>query len=157
MKHSGSARVILGTAVVAISIMAAKTALPAIPLQTAVLASSIGLALIFLLFRSDARRRRGMISRAEAARMQDAAVPEMSDPDAIRRRLEGRRLPQFSVAAKPQGLSGTSATTRPGAPLAATTPVLELVEPVDEVDMVLDLTRSMELGQQPAAIARPAS
>ncbi|HEX2794665.1 MAG TPA: hypothetical protein VHN58_09585 [Croceicoccus sp.] len=148
MKHSGSARVILGTALVALSIMAAKTAVPAIPIQTTVLASTIGLVLIFLLFRSDARRRREL-----AARMKAAAMPDVTDPDTIRRRLEDRPLPQFSVATGPHGPSGISPAAPHRAPMAAT-PVLELVE---EVGTVLDLTRAMELNEQPAAIARPAN
>ncbi|MDR7103427.1 hypothetical protein [Croceicoccus sp. BE223] len=150
MTHSGSARVILGTAVVALSIMAAKTALPAIPMQTTVLASAIGMVLIFLLYRSDAHRRRQM-----AARTDRPAVPEASDPDTIRRRMEDRPVPQFRL--------GKEAPALPTAP-AAERSVLELVREVrDERSAgaapaaVFELTPAMERIADDPMRAWPAS
>lgn len=150
MTHSGSARVILGTAVVALSIMAAKTALPAIPMQTTLLASAIGMVLIFLLYRSDAHRRREL-----AARIDRPAVAEASDPDTIRRRMEDRPVPQFSLGKETPAIP---------VPPAADRSVLELVREVrDERSAgpapaaVFELTPAMEHVANDPIQARPAS
>ncbi|WP_066552440.1 DUF1963 domain-containing protein [Croceicoccus bisphenolivorans] len=135
MKQSGSVRIILLTTLVAASIMAAKTFVPAIPLGTTVVAAALGLALIFSLFRSDARTRRGI-----AVEQQQASAPDarQMDSDAIRRRLEGRPVPQVSPGPLTRDMSATAATGSADGPIendwpeaapAASNdaPVLELV------------------------------
>lgn len=169
MKHVGSTRVILGSTLVAVSIVAAKTVMPTIPIQTTVLASSIGLALIFLLFRSDARRR-----RENDAAMQPAAVAEVLDPDAIRRRLEQRPVPQVSTSLLARDMRAGVADAdmwRPAEPWSqpvasnplpprAEPPVLELVPPAwqpeadfaDADEPILELTETMEMAPHPVEL-----
>lgn len=97
MAHSDSVRVIGATAIVAGSIVAVKTLVPAIPLSTTVMAAIFGLALIFLMLRSDALRRKPTIEPQPA---DDAAAP---DGEAIRHRLETRPLPQISAGPLSRG------------------------------------------------------
>lgn len=109
MAHSDSVRVIGATAIVAGSIIAVKTLVPAIALSTTVMAAIFGLVLIFSLFRSDALRRKQSV---DAHRSDDTLT---MDGDAIRHRLETRPLPQVSA--------GPLSRSAP--------PVLELTEVVE--------------------------
>lgn len=109
MAYSDSVRVIGATAIVAGSIVAVKTLVPAIPLSTTVMAAIFGLALIFSLLRSDALRRK---PRVEAHAADEAAA---LDGEALRQRLETRPLPQISAGPLSQGAA----------------PVLELTDVID--------------------------
>ncbi|MBS7668569.1 DUF1963 domain-containing protein [Croceicoccus gelatinilyticus] len=153
MKQAGSVRIILIATIVAGSIVALKTALPQIPLSTTILASCIGLALIFLLYRSEQQRRR---EEADST-LQTASAPMRDlNPASIRERLENRPLPQVSpppMARDMQGAMEPPAYASPAPQPAYSTrppepPVLELVgdfaaeeEPVAEAEApVLELS-----------------
>ncbi|GGD30189.1 DUF1963 domain-containing protein [Croceicoccus pelagius] len=153
MKQAGSVRIILIATIVAGSIVALKTILPQIPLSTTILASFIGFALIFLLYRSEQQRRReGADSTLQTA---NATVRDLN-PASIRARLENRPLPQVSPPPMARDMQGAmeppayappvpqpAYSTRPPEP-----PVLELVgefaveeEPVAEAEPpVLELS-----------------
>ncbi|WP_170234830.1 DUF1963 domain-containing protein [Croceicoccus sediminis] len=134
MKQAGSVRIIMIAAIVAGSIVAFKTALPQIPLSTTILASCIGLALIFLLYRSDLRRRR----EDAGTEMQLAGAPARDlNPASIRARLENRPLPQVSPPPMARDMQGAAKVPAPAytpppsqpvpLPRSPETPVLELV------------------------------
>lgn len=145
MKQAGSVRIIMIAGIVAGSIVAFKTALPQIPLTTTILASCIGLALIFLLYRSDLRRRR----EDAGTGMQLAGAPARDlNPASIRARLENRPLPQVSPPPMARDMQGAAKAPAPAytpprpAPLPRTPepPVLELVSDfVDEEPPLAEL------------------
>ncbi|RVQ68991.1 hypothetical protein EKN06_01895 [Croceicoccus ponticola] len=153
MKHAGATRVILATALVASSIMAMKTVMPSLPLSGTVIAATIGLVLIFSLYRSDALRRREI-----ALEMTLSAMPsEPMTSDAIRHRMETRPLPQI----RPGPLTREASSSQSLAPVQATKsaagtanyPALELVQCSEDVakdsQSVLELTDFMALVAEP--------
>ncbi|MBB3990741.1 hypothetical protein [Croceicoccus naphthovorans] len=133
MKEAGSARIILATAGIALSIMAVKTVLPAIPLIATVLASVLGLALIFSLYRSDSRTRRAASMRLATSEVE---LPTDADSPAIRARMETRPLPQIAP--------GPLTRVAPDAEKAAEPCTRDRVKAA-QADAVLDLTPDMAL------------
>lgn len=168
MKQTGSLRVFLATALVASSIVAMKVVMPSTPLGATIVASAIGLALIFSLHRSDARRRRELA--AETASAPVAQAP--GDSNSIRRRLEGRPVPQVSPGPLSRDMNGIpdadpiftppaygqDGPSYPDAPYTRPeSPVLELVQPADDFptaeapafEPVLELSENADWIDQP--------
>ena len=126
MQQTGSIKAIGAAGLVALSIIAMKTALPIMPLSTTVLAAIFGLALIASFYWSDIRRRR----KAALAAAETADLP--MDSTTIRGRLEGRPLPQVRPGPLSRGWEPAPAKSL----AAPETPTLELVrgeEPVFEL------------------------
>lgn len=150
MKQSGSVRIMAVTALIAAAIIAAKTLMPTIPLVTTVMSAAMGLVLIFSLYRSDLRRARASGAREAADGGQGEAEALPLDGDAIRRRLEGRPVPQISPGPLTRAVADDARRARllPTAPYDP--PVLELVTVIDEPP-VLELT---DVIAAPGGVAR---
>ena len=147
MKQAGSVRIILIATIVAGSIVALKTVLPQIPLSTTILASCIGFALIFLLYRSEQQRRReGADSASQTA---NAPVRDLN-PASIRARLENRPLPQVSPPPMARDMQG--AMERPAYAPPVPQPAYSTRPP--ELP-VLELVGDFAVEEEPVAGAEP--
>lgn len=139
MKQAGSAKVVFAAVAVAASIIAVKTIVPAIPLPATVVASVLGLVLIFWLYRTDLRHR--LLRHASEPQ---AATELHMDESSIRNRLERRPLPQISPGPLSRDRVAPPAhadQTGPHPAMAGEAPVLELVhEDADPEHSVLELT-----------------
>jgi len=156
MKQTSSLRVFLAATLVASSIMAMKIVMPSTPLGATVVAATLGLVLIFAMFRSDARRRRELAVQTDGATVR---ASHDLDPDAIRRRLENRPVPQVSpgplsrdmaspaesgIAATPPSHGGHAAPDGDPPFARPAAPVLELVQPVAEPEAQAEDENSFE-------------